>query len=576
MTSLPQDFAASADRASPSATAGLIRFFVLSTVIAFFLSLTFRPYSDLSAFLLHRQDRWLLLVEAVLAGLCCVKLPQRHSLPQVRLQTWLVAALVMASVALAGHYWVLDGYDLSRDEQMASFDASVFAHGHLVAPLPPFWRDHADALNTMFMYPAQHRGGWISDYLPFNAALRGLVGLIGTPYLLGPLMTLLGALALWDCVKQLWPDDNDAACLALLLYLGSSQVLFAGMTSYAMPGHLALDLCWLALFLRRTVIADIGALAIGFVATGLHQPLMHPMFIAPFLIMMVIERRWDRAATYFIGYAAIGTFWLWWPTWIWSLVQSDAHALRPVGVDYMTRLTRVLREGDPMGMPNMVANVLRFIGWQHLLLVPLMIAGIRQYRTDPMIASLAAGIVITTVVMAIILPYQGHGFGYRYLHGLIGNAILLAVYGWKTLGGAVGQWRTLLLRTTFAGFVVIMPLQAWMAHASYATAAQTSARIEAIDADYVIIGRLDAPNASDLVINPAQLQRRPLLLVRDELTDDAIGAICAAHPTTALIGNKGMASLAAYYGFGTPRSDDLNAADAPRLTRAGCRVRRFD
>jgi hypothetical protein len=32
--------------------------------------------------------------------------------------------------------------------------------------------------------------------------------------------------------------------------------------------------------------------------------------------------------------------------------------------------------------------------------------------------------------MAVILPSQGEGFGYRYLHGAIGTAILLAVYGW--------------------------------------------------------------------------------------------------------------------------------------------------
>jgi hypothetical protein len=35
--------------------------------------------------------------------------------------------------------------------------------------------------------------------------------------------------------------------------------------------------------------------------------------------------------------------------------------------------------------------------------------------------------------MFILLPYQGHGWGYRYLHGLIGSLSLLAGYGWIAL-----------------------------------------------------------------------------------------------------------------------------------------------
>ena len=228
-------------------------------------------------------------------------------------------------------------------------------------------------------------------------------------------MVALGALALFGCVRRLWPDDREAGFVALVLYAGSAQVLFAGMTSYAMPGHLALNLCWLWLFLRRDTLSDLAALAVGFVATGLHQPLMHPMFVGPFILLLLAQRHWPRAAIYIAGYAVIGAFWLWWPTFISSLVQVSAQAPRPEGTDYVTRLMGILRDRDPMGMPNMVANGLRFIAWQHLLLVPLLLAGARRYRTDPMIAALAWGMVLTLLVMAILLPYQGHGFGYRYL-----------------------------------------------------------------------------------------------------------------------------------------------------------------
>ena len=49
-------------------------------------------------------------------------------------------------------------------------------------------------------------------------------------------------------------------------------------------------------------------------------------------------------------------------------------------------------------------------------------------------------------------------------------------------------------------------------------------------------------------------------------------AAAALHPTVALIGNATVEPLGAYYGFGAPVADLLNAAVAPRLVRAGCRV----
>lgn len=581
MTTAPQDTEASAEAAEvsapvapslPSAQNGLIRFAIGAAGIAFLQALTFRPLTNVSAFVLHRQDRWLLLAAAVLVLVCCIRPSERLHLPVVHRRTWLLVAIAMLVAASAGHFLLLSGYDLSRDEQMASFDASIFGKGHLVAPLPPLWRDHSDALNTLFLYPAQPRGAWVSAYLPVNAALRALLGLIGAPWLVGPLMTALGAVALFGCVKRLWPGDREAGFVALVLYAGSAQVLFAGMTSYAMPGHLALNLCWLWLFLRRTKSSDMAALAVGFFATGLHQPLMHPMFVAPFVLFLLAERRWPRAALYITGYAAISLFWLWWPTWIWPMVQANAHAPRPEGVDFLTRLVSTLRERDPMGLPDMVANCLRFIAWQHLLLVPLLLAGARRYRDDPMIAALAGGMVLMILVMALILPYQGHGFGYRYLHGLIGNGILLAVYGWKTLGSQTGRWRTLALRMSAAGMLVMLPLQALMAHDFYASSAQVSARLAAIDADYIVLGRKDVATAVDLVHNPPDLASRPVRLLRDELYDKTIAAICASHPTVALIGNATVEPLGAYYGFGAPVADLLNAAVAPRLVRAGCRV----
>ncbi len=556
---------------APPALARLpIRAALWATIIAFLVAAVLGPEVSLTTFFLHRQDRWLLLAGLVVLALARIRLTGRAALPELQWRACLLVALALAVVTLAGHYWVLCGYDLSRDEQMATFDAAVFASGHLVQPLPVLWRDHADALNTLFMVPAAHRGAWISAYLPVNAALRALCDLIATPAIANPLLTALGAVALWGCFRRLWPEDREAGFIAMVLYAGSAQVLMLGMTSYAMPGHLALNLCWLWLFLRRTWAGDAAALVVGFAATGLHQIVLHPLFAAPLLALLLIERRWDRAALYGVGYALIGAFWLGWSMPLWALVQSDPHALPPVGVDVFSRLPAMLNDAWLVSIPWMTLNLLRFIAWQHLLLVPLALLGLRGWRRNPMIAALAAGPLATLILSAVVLPYQGHGFGYRYLHGLIGNGILLAIFGWKSLGDQLPRWRTLLVRTSAAGAIVLVPTQMVMAHRFYAPVARASAQIAQITADYAVIGQKDVRYSRDLVFNPPLLNRRPIRLIREALDPATITAICASHPSVVLIGDAVQHPIATAYGFDQAQADRANRAIAPRLAQAGC------
>ncbi len=542
-------------------------------VMAFGLAALQSPDVNLTLFFLHRQDRWLLLVGGLLLALCTWRLSARVRAFTGGWRLMLATGAVIATIAFAGHYLILSGHDMSRDEQMATFDAAVFARGQLVAPLGGIWRYHAEALNTMFMYPTTQTAGWISAYLPLNAALRALFGLIGDAALTGPAMLLLGAAALWGCARRIWPGDREAAVVALVLYLGSGQVLFNGMTAYAMPAHLALNLCWLWLFLRRSMPADLAALVLGFVAVGLHQPIMHPMFIAPILFLLVQERDWRRAAVYFLGYAGIGAFWAWWPNAMWSLVEANALAPKAEGIDYLSRLVAAVSQGDGLRVANMVSNLLRFFAWQHLLLLPLLPLGIVIAREDRLAGALVGGILLTTTVMLIILPYQGHGFGYRYLHGLIGNFILIAVYGWMTLGEERTRWRSLLVRTTAAGLVFILPLQALMAHGFYAPVAHISERIDESGGAYAIIGEADAPFAADLAINSPFLDKRPIRLVRGAVTPALAREICASRPLVALVGTRLLQPIVSYYqAKASPEADGKNDVVADELRRAGCRV----
>lgn len=546
------------------------------TLIAFGMTLLVGEASNLTMFYLERQDRWLLSTGTLLLLLAAAALRLRRTAPLRGSWKLAVGAGIGMSVfAFAGHYLVLAGYDMSRDEQMATFDATIFARGQLFSPLPVFWQDHADALNTLFMYPADHRGGWVSSYLPLNALMRAGLDVVGSPALAGPLMILVGAVALWGCARRIWPEDQEASIVALLLYFCSGQVLVNGMTSYAMPAHLALNLVWLWLFLRSAWWTDFAAIIIGFVAVGLHQPLMHPMFAAPLLFLLLIERSWCRAAFYCLGYALIGVFWLWWPNLIWALVQADPQTLKPVGVDYLTRLAQALQQGGFSAPANMEANLLRFAAWQPLLLLPLIGLAFPIIRYNRLAAALGVGCVLTIIVMLLILPYQGHGFGYRYLHGLLGNMFLLGVFGWKEIKTDLARWRGVLVTTSILGFAVMLPVQLAMANAFYRPWAIVSRQLDQIRSDYVVIGGGDVPFSQDLVVNPPALDRRPVRLIREAIDQSLITDLCADHPGVALAGDRLLAPIARYFDPGdevSQAADMANARFATLLRAAGCRV----
>lgn len=546
-----------------SARTHALKWQIIALLMAAVLALAFPASANLTAFYLHRQDIFLLGAGLVLLLLCAWRLPPRASSLPGHILFLPGGVLLLLLVCLIGRYLVLGGYDLSRDEQMAIFDAEVFRSGHLVTALPALWRDSADALNTSFMVPAEARGAWISNYLPGNAALHALAG-----RLTGPLLSALGLIALWGCVRRIWPEDRELPIVALLLYIGSGQIVLTGMTSYAMSGHLALNLIWLWLLLRGSWRMDVAALAVGFLATGLHQPLMHPMFAAPILFLCLYERQWQRAALYLAGYAIIGAFWLWWPGWTWGLVQTDGGIAQPAGVDYASRLVQTVMAGGDDRVPNMLANLLRFVSWQHLLLPPLFALGIAGLRTKRLMMALAAGVGLTVVVMFIILAYQGHGFGYRYLHGLIGSCILIALHGWKQVGGASALWRPLLLRTSLAGLVIMLGLQAWMAHRFYTPYARASARIDASDADYAIVRSDAAPFAQDLVINRPDLSNRPIRLDSVAVTPKLVGRLCRNSARVTFVGNAALADIRAY--FGVVASAGGMTALSRRFEAAGC------
>lgn len=543
-----------------------------TVVLAMAASLLLRG-GGLGLFYLQQQDRWLILFGALSISLLCMQKGNREAEFSGTWRLVLGVGLAMALATLVGHFLILSGYDLSADEQRANFDAAVFAHGQFAAPLPTQWQNHSAALNPMFMFPAEHREAWISIYLPGNAILRALVGMVASPAFTGPLLTFAGALALWGCVRRLWPDNREAPVVAMMLYAGSGQVWLNGMSSYAMPAHLTFNLCWLWLFLQRRWWADGLALLVGFFAVGLHQLHYHPLFAAPILFLLVLERDWRRAAFFAVGYLAIGLFWQSWSLWSATLVVGGPLTAHSQDASYLGRLLINLGVIDGTRIPNMTANLFRLVAWQHLLLIPLVLLGLGAVKRNRLAAALLAGIVLTLLARFAFQPFQGHGLGYRYTHGLTGNFILLALCGWMAIKEDVARWRWLLLRTTAASCLILLPLQAWMAHRFYDSFSIVSERIDASRGDYAVVGGRDAPYAIDLVFNAPYLDNRPIRLIREKLDEPLQSQICASRPTVVVVGSNAMKPIAEYFRDEVaPAAEANNRKIAASLRAQGCRV----
>ena len=215
------------------------RIALLTTFLLMVLSAAIGIFSrdEIDHALFRHQDFWLLQVVILLtvatqyrttsAGRPRLKLNRTHLL---------LLTLAVFLFCTAGHYSILSGFNLSRDEKLADFDAWIYARGQLA------WQREAAALNTMFMMPVRQPTAWVSSYLPMNAAIRAAVGTVATPALTGPLLAALSLPLLWGSARRLWPDDREAAVVAVALLATSGQFLFTGMTAFAMPAHLFFNL----------------------------------------------------------------------------------------------------------------------------------------------------------------------------------------------------------------------------------------------------------------------------------------------------------------------------------------------
>ena len=481
-------------------------------------------------FKLFLQDFPILLFGSVLLLLLGLR---GRQLPVISrsLPNWsvFVMATGVLAVSAAGTWLVFQNFALTRDEIMANFDAAFLATGKLVGVPPVEWLPYLDALSPQFMLDVPRSVGWMSSYLPGNAALRAIgERTVGMEWV-NPILAALSVLVLFAVARRIFPQDRGAAIVAALMAATSAQFLTMAMTPFAMTAHLAFNLIWLWAFTRNNRRGDLLAIAAGFVATGLHQLVFHPLFVAPFILHLWLRGERGRAAFYAIAYMAIGLFWIFYWQLILSGSGAEETAASAAGASFfMARVLDLFTKLAVDGPLTMGFNLLRFVAWQNPILIPLAIAAWPAIRRDEGIARpLATGVVLTILAMLVVLPWQGLGWGYRYMHGVVGSFCLLAAYGWTSLRDEEGR-KFVVAAGTAASLLLIVPLQLKYAYDYTAPRAAIYAKATQTDADVVLI--VPAEDLfDDLVRNRPDLANRPKVMDVRKLSPDQIEALCRSY-----------------------------------------------
>jgi hypothetical protein len=443
------------------------------------------------------------------------------------LRPWMLALATLVVCGI-GVWLVFGRFALSMDEFWAQADGVVLASGAGLVPISPEWRDYAPALQPIFARITPD-GWWASEYLPVNAALQYLGGPLASPVL-----TALAVLLAADLARRLLPEAPFAPVLCALLMVTSSQVLITGMTPYAMSAHLALNLMWLWLFLQRDWRAQVAAAAVPILAEGLHQAVFFPLFAAPFVLDAWLSNRRAAAVLQALAIAACFLFWSAYDTVLYNaldvvpVITSGGETGTGTALMF-SRFLVLLTDFSLLNFGLMAFNLIRFVTWQNVLLLPLiMIAAAGVGRMPGVWRAILGGIALTIAAMTVLLAFQGHGWGYRYLHGQIGSACLLATYGYVRLSdwaGDLGHFRAI-TGAALTVSLLLVPLRAWQAHDFAAPYRKADAALAALDADVVLV---DAPRhayAVDLVRNDPRLTNRPKRMTPLLLSDAELVRLC--------------------------------------------------
>jgi hypothetical protein len=429
-----------------------------------------------------------------------------------------MAAVVIGVLAITalGTHFVCHDYALSADEFMGDFQARIFLRGQVTAEIPVQWLDAVRVIKPTYAdyFPATHE--WKATYLPVYAAMRAVFQGVYLQSFLNPCLAALTICALFGTARNIWPNEKQNAVVAILLLAGSAQFLVMAMTAYSMPAHLALNTVWLWLYSRPNRRRFYFAPVVGVLAIGLHQPIVHALFVAPFLLRLVLRRKWRAVSIFGFIYLLGCAAW-----YAWRLKFS------PPAVGQAASFLRLWNSKMLIVQPM---DLLLVVGWSALATPLLAVLGLgRILRERPIIRDAALSCLLTFGFYYFFYLDQGHGWGYRYFHGTLSCLILVAVAGWEVLiEKSKPRARNFLFVGVAASLFVALPLRCFQAESFIRPFADASEALHSMNAKVVGIDPRMAWYSADLIRNDPFLEDRPVVAALVKLWPSEVAALTQA------------------------------------------------
>ena len=444
---------------------------------------------------------------------------------------WILAAVVFASTA-AGTWLVFHAYPLSMDEYMAGFGARILMSGHRSAPVPDEWWPHVRVMAPIFSTVYTDHT-WGSAYLPVYAAIRAMFLAVRMEAITNAVLAGVSVILVALVARRLWPTRPVRTWVAVGALALSAQFLVTSMTAYAMPAHLCLNLLWLWLYLRDDRVSNAIVPWVGVAALGLHNPFPHAVFVVPFLLRTLLRRRVALVAYWGGVYAAGSLMWL----RFLQTSMAGAAVVTPDGPDggavaASTFLGAFHLPNRFQGLTH-VMNLALVLDWQTpIAALGLIVAICAWRRLSPALRDIALSLALTFLLYIFFPINQGHGWGYRYIYGALGNLALLAAVGVDELGEILGRERMRLLVAASIVVTVTIQLPRRFVDAERFTRpfAAGAAWVAAQDAELMIVPTRGVWYGNDLVRNDPLFRKRPLVAAMEGITRAEFQKLASTYP----------------------------------------------
>lgn len=253
---------------------------------------------------------------------------------------------------------------------------------------------------------------------------------------------------------------------------------------------------------------------------GLHQPVVHVLFAAPLLLRLLWNLPW-RLKVYTVSIYTAGC--LVWVYWLFRVRSGfDPATGEAVGV---SNFAPYFSFPDELGVIGQTMNLSMVVSWQSVGLIILATVALFGWRKlNPVTRDLALSCGLTFGFYVFFNLDQGQGFGYRYMYGVLGNLVLLAVAGFEQLKQSVSSTRLLrwVVFSSCLALGVQIPIRCLQTERFVRPFANSMAYIRSLKQPFVVVDPWTVWFAKDLVRNDAFLQTDPKIFFANRMTPELL------------------------------------------------------